>query len=1846
MPRIILILLLIALPGYGAVFFRIVEETPSQSIIEWTAPSVEWKTISEADGQYVVPVVGNLPSLSIGGAYTLPFDVFTLSLPGDGFSVSVLDSVFSVSSVPQLKIPYPGGDRSSEDGKSISDDFRFFNSAFRIESAKSRSTSLLRIQVNPITVDLDRNVRILRYARFAVVREPLQTLRKATAQSNFSGALPACKLYLVEEGVYRVTGQDLADAGLPVNEIDPRLLCLENRGESVPFYFYGGEDGRFDSSDQLIFYGERLRGEGNEYYHAWSDTNVYWLRWDRAGATYTRIASSADGKDCTDFMDTRHFEKDLAYYNGDSSSEIQETMGVAGEGWVWDSAIDPGEVFSTLFDLPGCLPDADSARLTFRLRGETGDIYPNSHHVRVRINRRIVFDGFFDDRQELIGGAPLPKGLLKEQGNQLEIESLRENPNVNSRFYFDWFDVAYRRSMTAENGFLRLSGVAQEAPLHCWVQGFSSNDIFVLAPSRRLWIEPFATGRQWPATLVVESAGLADGNYSRFYINGKLLYSGTRGIAVLVVDHRSGQVKAAKSFDTYGSAAESDSLAAFVNSQPDSAVIMAGVCDDGATSLRPPAIAAFQALGSRLIANLQYRDSWAFIAQKGAAGEPAEQLVAQGAGGVRLSRSWIFTGGAAHSARFSVPPNAGDTLIVFDRTAARAPLRLKPVLKSGLDSYSGADYLIVTSKKFLDQAERLRRYREAHNGFTVFIADIEEIYDRFNYGIPDAEALRSFLKFAYENGLPRPSFALFLGDASWDPKKNLPNSKFNNEVPSLGNPVSDVLLGCFDGPADILAELSIGRLPVNEPFEAEQVIDKIIEYEAAPSAAWKKQFLFISGGADASEQRQFESQSQALAKDFVAPQPVSGRPLFISKKEENPQIDYRTQILDAVDKGAVWINFIGHAASRTWELMFNTPDIDDLQNKGRYPVISSMTCHTGRFAEPSQQSFSEHFLLARDKGAVGFWGTTGWGYAYEDYLYLRQLYPIFASDSLRYLGKIFNEAQKRLWQTYGSFGHFRHLILQYNLLGDPAMQLALPTLPDLALSSENVLMQPFPAGEADSSATVKVMVENWGLFCRDSSTVRFTFRHLPTGKEITAAQRIGPVALAEWAEIPLPLRGLAGVVEAAVTVDAMNEILESDERNNEQGASFTILSSDLQLIAPPQNAWVPLQGLTLKAQAPQRQYNESLSYTFEIDTVRTFDSPLRLVSPPIRAHPLLLRWTPTGLRPAQRYFWRVKPIQTQTLHEPFIASFTTHEAESFGWLHHGDFDATCRFEDTDKRGKGVSLAEREILLLLQSSRTEQVGYALLEVDRRSVLTTGRGHNVAIVDPISGTVKASAVFDTYGNPQAPQNLAQFIRSAQPGDYVLAAVSEEGGLNLNEDVYTAYESIGSALCRQIGFRYAWAIIGRKGAAVGSAPEGLQPPGGEAVILKDSLLVFAQKGSIVSARIGPAKGWKSALFEGTAPSGTAMTCRVIGQAIDGSEALLWEGSLGNVDLGFIDPHEYPYLVLSAEMALGQGKESPTLTRWGIVYDPPADLALSPHLFSISADTVMVGSTVTFFGDLYNIGLSESGSTVLEIVQKNGETRRTVSELTIPAIGIDRYFPFRQQWVADKPGRIDFILTVDPRRELIELTKGNNRLTVSLFVLADDKPPQIQLTVDDREIFDGDWVAAQPKIKARILDNNPEPLADTTAVTVTLDGKRVSFKSGELALEANGNGCCLLHYSPTLAPGEHRLEIQAVDAARNRAAATLRFVVEDQLKIRNLLIYPNPVSRDGEISFELSEPAQVAIKIFTLAGRLIGTIDAGTLGAGYHRLYWDGLDADGDRPANGVYIFKAIASREGKTT
>lgn len=107
-------------------------------------------------------------------------------------------------------------------------------------------------------------------------------------------------------------------------------------------------------------------------------------------------------------------------------------------------------------------------------------------------------------------------------------------------------------------------------------------------------------------------------------------------------------------------------------------------------------------------------------------------------------------------------------------------------------------------------------------------------------------------------------------------------------------------------------------------------------------------------------------------------------------------------------------------------------------------------------------------------------------------------------------------------------------------------------------------------------------------------------------------------------------------------------------------------------------------------------------------------------------------------------------------------------------------------------------------------------------------------------------------------------------------------------------------------------------------------------------------------------------------------------------------------------------------------------------------------------------------------------------------------------------------------------------------------------------------------------------------------------------------------------------------LSVGEHRLILWSFDGVGNSSSDTLLVSVREEgnVSISEALVYPNPGNGLRCFSFRLSEDAAVRVSVFTIAGRCIRTIDA-QCSQGYNQILWDGLDADGDEPATGAYLY-----------
>lgn len=102
---------------------------------------------------------------------------------------------------------------------------------------------------------------------------------------------PYYKIGVAATGIYRLTYDQLQQAGVPVNSMDPRLIQLYHRGVEQAIYFRHDQnppDSKFDAGEYLEFFGQRNDGtldeklypasaQPHKYRNLFSDTTAYFI---------------------------------------------------------------------------------------------------------------------------------------------------------------------------------------------------------------------------------------------------------------------------------------------------------------------------------------------------------------------------------------------------------------------------------------------------------------------------------------------------------------------------------------------------------------------------------------------------------------------------------------------------------------------------------------------------------------------------------------------------------------------------------------------------------------------------------------------------------------------------------------------------------------------------------------------------------------------------------------------------------------------------------------------------------------------------------------------------------------------------------------------------------------------------------------------------------------------------------------------------------------------------------------------------------------------------------------------------------------------------------------------------------------------------------------------------------------------------------------------------------------------------------------------------------------------------------------------------------------------------------
>lgn|GEM_PF-1819886 len=375
--------------------------------------------------------------------------------------------------------------------------------------------------------------------------------------------------------------------------------------------------------------------------------------------------------------------------------------------------------------------------------------------------------------------------------------------------------------------------------------------------------------------------------------------------------------------------------------------------------------------------------------------------------------------------------------------------------KQGSDNDLETDYLIITPEIFRETAEIWAEYRAAQ-GWTPEVLSTEDIYRNYSYGYSSPAAIRNAIHQRYSL-LPATEtlHVLLIGDTKSHLRtaaKIIPMRYYQTE--KYGAVVTDYYYANIDT-TDLIPEVAVGRIPVQSVVDLETVFDKIQEYEeSAPYGEWRNRSLFIAG-YDAV----FKTQTEELLR-YRTGKSIFPERLYIDLTAQQSRFyGGSADLLQYMNTGLYHVNFMGHGGGAVWadRSLFLREDIQRLRNKGMYSFVTSMTCFTG--AVESEGGLGELMLTEPEAGSIGWYGSSGLGWIWNDFLLMYDM-PEYLQNGEYTLGEIVSLAQINYLARAPRFGYsylVPSMIHQYNLIGDPATQLAVPEAGEsVTLAANNI----------------------------------------------------------------------------------------------------------------------------------------------------------------------------------------------------------------------------------------------------------------------------------------------------------------------------------------------------------------------------------------------------------------------------------------------------------------------------------------------------------------------------------------------------------------------------------------------------------------------------------------------------------------------------------------------------------------------------------------------------------------------------------------------------------------------
>ena len=407
-----------------------------------------------------------------------------------------------------------------------------------------------------------------------------------------------------------------------------------------------------------------------------------------------------------------------------------------------------------------------------------------------------------------------------------------------------------------------------------------------------------------------------------------------------------------------------------------------------------------------------------------------------------------------------------------------SPIFDSKIQNQNLHGHQFADLIIVTAPEFIDAAERLASFHTEQDGMIVNVVTTDQIYNEFSSGKQDLIAIRSYIRWLYdqaETESDMPDNVLLFGDASFDYKGiGVSSNRYSDQnfVPTFQSEYSFKLgpsyctddfiafLDSFEGAQETISsdgmDIGVGRLVVQSISEAQDMVDKIINYKSENSFGdWRANICFVADDIDDdSWEFRLQENIDAIAQSIDSTyHNYNINKIYLDSYQQVSSSggqrypDVKQAIIDNVNKGTLIMHYYGHGGEVGWaeERVLELIDINSWQNFNNMPIFVTATCEFSRFDDAERVSAGEQVILNPKGAGIALFTTTRTITESDANNLSSSFYKYAIPESV---GEVltFGQLMRNLKNDLNSIGLSSTNKLKFSLLGDPALKLPIPQL--------------------------------------------------------------------------------------------------------------------------------------------------------------------------------------------------------------------------------------------------------------------------------------------------------------------------------------------------------------------------------------------------------------------------------------------------------------------------------------------------------------------------------------------------------------------------------------------------------------------------------------------------------------------------------------------------------------------------------------------------------------------------------------------------------------------------------